>query len=103
PAGEVDEMDALVQQLASARDLGAGPPLALVARTAAMAVTRAQVHQWAQLAAHQELTRAAQGGVESVVEAHADGHAALAGGGGQRGQLCGSPRRRLLDQDVLPG
>ena len=45
PAGEVDEMYALVEQLAAAGQGGVGPPFAVVADASAVSVSAAEEHQ----------------------------------------------------------
>src|SRR5262249_20530601 len=70
PAREIDQVHALVDQLAAARALGLGSPLAVVAGASAMAVAAADEHQVAESAALEDLACFAKGTVITVIEAH---------------------------------
>ena len=104
-AGEVDEVDALVEHLAAAGDGGVAAPLLFHARAPAVAVAAAEEQEGAEVAGIDDLARLEQGGVEAVVEADLDDEAGsverLAGGvrdGLELGCVAGGG---FLDQDVL--
>jgi hypothetical protein len=102
PAGEVDEVDALVDQLAAAGERGVGAPLAVVAAAAAVAVAAAQEHQRAERAGVEELAGFLRAGVEAVIVAEADADARR----GRRldgAELGGVERAGLLDEHVFAG
>jgi hypothetical protein len=57
PAGEVDEVDALVEHLAAAGDVPLPPPLLLHAEPAALPVAAADEHHLAERAGVEQLSR----------------------------------------------
>ena len=69
PAGEVDEVDALVEHFAAAGDGGVAAPFLLHAEPAAVAVAAADEHERADAAGVDDLAGLAQRGMEAVVEA----------------------------------
>ena len=70
PVAEVEQVHALIEQLAAARDRRVGPPLAIVAGAAAVPVAGAHVHRLAVKTRTHLGDRAGDAGVEAVVEAH---------------------------------
>ena len=103
PARQVDQVDALVQQLAAARDRRVGAPLAVVADPAAVAVARADVQQLADRAGVDQRAGLLEGRVEAVVEP--DPHEPPVARRPPRAAASSAALRRgrLLDQDVLAG
>ena len=91
PAGEIDQMHALVDQFAAAGEFRIGAPFPLVAGPAAVAVAAANEHQFAEGAAIEDLACFAEGAMIAVVEADADeGAGAL---GAARTQSSSAARR----------
>src|SRR5207245_61044 len=82
PAGQVDQVDALVQEFAAAGQGRVGAPFPVVAQAATVAVAGPDVHERPQLPGGAQGLGLDQGGVEAVVEAHLDVYA----GGPRRGQ-----------------
>ena len=74
-------MNALVEQLAAAGDLGLRPPLLVVPDASAVAVAAADEHQRTELPGGEHLARLLKRGVVAVVEADLHAHAAAFGGG----------------------
>ena len=103
PAREVDEMRALVDQLAAAGKLGSAAPFALVARPSAMAVAAANEEQRADIAGERHRMRLGDRRMEAMVEADLDDALVPAGGRRDRRHLGGAASGRLLDEDVLAG
>ena len=100
PVAEVEQVHPLVEQLAAARHLGHGAPLAVVAGPAAVAVAGAQVHRLAVQAVAHLGDRPHDPGVEAVVEAHLHAAAGGGGGGGDAVDLRDGAPGGLLHQDV---
>ena len=103
PAGEVDEMDALIDEFAAAGEGGIGAPLAVVALAAAVAVAGAEKHEGAEDAGVEEFAGFLEGGVEAVVVAEADAGLGRLGGGEDRAELGGVEGAGFLDEDVFAG
>ena len=101
PAGEIDEVDALIDEFAAAGEGGIGTPLAVVALASAVAVTGTQKHERPEDAGIEELAGFLEGGVEAVIVAEADASVGQLGGGENRAELGGVERAGLLDEDVF--
>ena len=69
PAGQVDEVDALVEHLAAAGDFLFAAPFGFHAESPALAVAAADEHHGAEDAGVEQLAGFEQRGVEAVVEA----------------------------------
>ena len=72
PVAEIEQVHALVDELAAAGELGPGAPLALVAEPPAMPIAGAEVHQVAVSSAGQLGEGASDRRMEAVVEADLD-------------------------------
>src|SRR5580658_2921448 len=70
PARQVDQVDALVEQLAAARNGRIRAPLALIAGAAAVAVASADKQQGADRAGIEDGARLLEGAVISMIEAN---------------------------------
>ena len=103
PAGEVDEVDALVDELAAAGEGGIGAPFAVVAAAAAVAVAGAHEHEGAEHALVEEGAGFLQGRVVAVVVAEADFGAGGGGDGGDVAELGGVEGAGFLDEHVFTG
>lgn len=103
PAGEIDEMDALIDEFATAGKDGIGAPLAIVAHASTVAVAGAEKHEWAEDAGIEELAGFLEGGVEAMIVAEADASVGQLGGGENGAELGGVERAGFLDEDVLAG
>src|SRR5262249_43056173 len=101
--GQVDQVNALVDQLAAAGQLLVGAPFAVVADAAAVTVTAAQEHKLASGAATRALQGLQQRRMMAVVEADADADVVAAGDGGDGIQLGGAAGAWFFDKDVLAG
>ena len=71
PARQVDQVDALVDQLAAAGNGRIGAPFVLVAGTAAMSVAAADEHQRTERAGVEDLARLLECAVIAMIEADA--------------------------------
>jgi hypothetical protein len=96
-------VDALIDQLAAARQRRVGAPFLVVADPAAVAVAAAHEHQRPERAARHQVVRLLQRRVVAMVEA--DPHAQVVGAGERHERLDLGHRasRGLLDQHVLAG
>lgn len=101
PAGEVDEVHALIDELAAAGELRVGAPLAVVALAAAVAVAAAEKHQRPERAAVDERAGFLQGRVKTMIVADTDFRAGLRGGGLDFAELRSVERAGFFDQHVL--
>jgi hypothetical protein len=101
--GEVDQVDALVHELAPAGQCGIGPPLLLVAHASAVAVAAAHEQERPQGARLRESPRLEQRGVIAMVEPHAHAAASLGRRFDEPVELGRRSGRGLLHQHVLPG
>src|SRR5690606_27801573 len=77
PAGEIDQVDALIDELTAARPRAIGAPFPVVADAPAVSVASAHEHQGAQHAAIHDLARLLQRGMITVIEP--DAHAPARG------------------------
>ena len=101
PAGEVDEMDTLIDEFAAAGEGGIGAPLAVVAFASAVAVTGAQEHERAEGTGFEEFAGFLEGGMKTMIIADANAGAGLGGGGLDGAELGGVERAGFLDEDVF--
>src|SRR5262249_38643936 len=102
PAREIDEMNALVDELAASGPLPLGAPFTLVAEASAVPIARADIEQRTDLALVDQPPRFAHGRVIAQIEADAHAHVAFCGELLEAGKLIGAARPRLLDQYVQP-
>src|SRR5205807_4984545 len=102
-AGEVDEVDPLVDELAPARGLPAGPPLLLVAGPAPVAVATTDVHQVAVGLLCRDLPGLQQRRMEAVVEADLDDPARCPRGSSHGHEVLQTMRPRLLHEHMASG
>ena len=100
-AGEVNEVDALVNEFAAAGELGVGAPFFFVAEAAALAVASAHKHHGAERAAAEDFQRLEGGGMVAVVVADAHEGAGLLGGGGEFSEFGHADGGGFFDEDVL--
>ena len=103
PAGEIDQVRALVDQFAAAGERRVGAPFAIVAGSSAVTIAAADKHHLAQRAAFKDLARPAECAVIAVIEADADQRSGAPRGFGHRVKFAGRARSRLFDQHVLTG
>ena len=103
PAGEIDEMDALIDEFATAGKDGIGAPLAVVALASPVAVAGAEKHERAEDAGIEELAGFLESGVEAMIVAEADAGVGQLGGGENGAELGGVERAGFLDEDVFAG
>ena len=103
PAGEIDEMDALIDEFATAGKDGIGAPLAVVALASPVAVAGAEKHERAEDAGIEELAGFLEGGVEAVIVAEADASVGQLSGGENGAELGGVECAGFLDEDVFAG
>ena len=101
PARQVDQMHALVEQLAAAGDGGIGPPFAVVAEPAAVPYAARTSSQRPDGALIDELRAPSDRRVEAVVEADLDDAPPCGAASMTAARLGGVAGRRLLDEDVL--
>ena len=101
PAGQIDEVHALIDQLASPGHLGPRPPFLFVAHPRPMPVAGAHVHQRSHRSVEKHLVGLEQGRMKAMVEAHPHQHPAGARRLQHRLQLARATGRRLLDQNML--
>jgi len=103
PACQVNEMNALVDQLSASRALRLSSPFACVAESAAMSVARPQVQQGTQYSRVDETSSVLKSSVIPMIEAHTDANVAHGGELRQAKQLIYVSCRRFLDEHVDSG
>ena len=103
PAGQIDQMHALVDEFAAAGERGIGAPLAVVAFAASMAVTRTQKHERPEGARFKESSGFLEGGMKTVVVADAHAGAGFGGGGLDSAELSGVESAGFFNEDVFAG
>lgn len=103
PAGEVDEVNALVDEFTAAGEGGIGAPLAVVAAASAVAVAGAHEHKRAEETFVEQGAGFLEGGVVAVVVAEADFGAGGGGDGGDVAELGGVESAGFLDKHVFAG
>jgi hypothetical protein len=103
PAGEVDEVHALIDEFAAAGEGGIGAPLAVVAFATAVAVAGAEEHEGPEGTSFEEFAGFLKGGVEAVVVADADTGSSFGGGGLEGAELGGVEGTGFFDEHVFAG
>ncbi len=103
PASQVDQVDALIHQLAAARPRGVGSPLLVVSDPPSVAVPAPKEHEFADRACRREVLGSAQRRMEAMIEANPDEDTCLLGCGDDCVKLLSPPSCRLLDEHVLSG
>src|SRR5581483_4972698 len=103
PARQIDQMRALIDQLAAAGNFGLEAPLFLVTDASAMPVASADEHQRADTAVIGERLGLRDCGMEAVIEADLDNAPALLCCGNERRHFIRPPACRFLHQHVTAG
>ena len=101
PAGEIDEMDALIDEFAAAGKDGIGAPLAVVALASPVAVAGAEKHERAEDAGTEEFAGFLEGGMEAMIVAEADASVGQLSGGENGAELGGVERAGFLEEHVF--
>jgi len=101
PAPEIDEVHALIDQLATTRQFRIRAPLLIVTESTPVPVAGSQKHQRPERAGLDDASRLPKCSMIAVIEAHANTYSACFGERWQVLQFVGMPRRRFLNQYVL--
>src|SRR5262249_13195019 len=96
PAGQVNQMRALINELAAACKLGIGPPLPVIADPSAVTVKTADKHQLPDGTGIDEFTCLAHRAMKAVVDPDAHRPSPMLGRHNYGFDLGGEPARGLL-------
>lgn len=103
PAGEIDQVRALIDQFAAAGFFRFSAPFVVVAGPASVAIASADEHEFAERAGIEDLARLAEGAMETVVEADAHEGSGSRGGFGDGNEFGGAAGAGFFDEDVFAG
>src|SRR5205814_2322697 len=101
PAGEVDQMHALIDELTAACNSRIRPPFPLVSKASAMAIATAHEHQLSKRAIVEELSCLLQRRMVAMIESDADLRRSAANGLDHFIDLADGTRCRFFNEDVL--